>query len=128
MNNNGNDARFDATMRQRHAAAIAQPSARTRAQLQLRLRAVATGQPERATGLRKRHGWPLAAAFAAVLAIAVDLQLQLQSTQQSAPQPVAPPVADSAITDDDTFDTMLDESPDFYLWLASTDADSLAME
>lgn len=123
MNNDTSDTRFDASMRQRHAVAVARPSARTRAQLQQRLRAAMAGQPAPATGLQRR-GWPLAAAFAAVLAVVVSLQLRPQST----PQPVAPTVDSAIVADDAALDTMFDENPDFYLWLASTDADTLALE
>lgn len=121
--NDDNDNRFDAAMRQRHAAAVARPSARTRAQLQQRQRAAMAG---RSAGGMWRRGWPLATAFAAVLAVAVGLQLR----PQPAPQPGVP-ATDLAGADDGgdaAFDTLLDENPDFYLWLASVDADALAVE
>lgn len=124
--NHHDDDRFDAAMRRRHAAAVAQPSARTRAQLQQRLRAALAGPAAPATGVPRRR-WALATAFAAALAIVIGLRPGPHTT----PQPAAP-AADLAAAPDDgrdpAFDSLLDENPDFYLWLASADADTLAVE
>jgi hypothetical protein len=119
MNDSNRDDRFDAAARQQHAIATTRLSARTQAQLQQRRRAAlaaqSAGQPS-----RRHFGWPIAASFAAMLALAVGLQVR----QQSAPSTAAPVVADSG----DNLDTVLDENPDFYVWLASSDANALAME
>ena len=126
--NGFNSRDFDASLRQHHAQAVANLSARTQAQLQLRRRAAAS--PIRHAPLRG-YAWPLAAACAVgVLAIG------LQWRQADIPVPAATPVAvapgstNSAGESADEFDayTMLDEAPDLYLWLASNDAATLAME
>ncbi|GAA4998279.1 hypothetical protein GCM10025793_00430 [Lysobacter lycopersici] len=81
-------------------------------------------KPERRATTR----WPLGAAFAAaaVLAIAIGLR----------PHAVGTPGATSAAATNNTIATTgdvaltapLDRSPDFYAWLASPDAEQLAME
>ena len=133
---NGLDSRdFDASLRQHHAQAVANLSARTQAQLQLRQRAAASpASPIRHVRHAPLRGyaWPLAAACAVgVLAIG------LQWRQADIPVPAATPVAvapgsmnsagESAADEFDAY-TMLDEAPDLYLWLASNDAATLAME
>lgn len=128
MNHDPDEARFDTAMRKRYATALAHPSVRTRTQLRQRLRIATTGQAASAKRARRHHSWALATAFAAALAIVVGLQLLPQRASQIASRPVAAS-ADAAIeTDNDAFDTLLDENPDFYLWLASVDAETLAME
>ncbi|MCS4231636.1 hypothetical protein EDF77_0128 [Stenotrophomonas maltophilia] len=67
----------------------------------------------------RRPAWWMATAFAGIAALGVGLSLQLRSPPSSVPA-VAPMVA--ALESDGT---ALDENPDLYLWLASTD---LAME
>lgn len=114
------DDRFDAAMRQRHALAVDRLSSHTQARLQPRRRpAMATPLPRTATW--QRVGWPVAAAFAAAMAVVVGLQLR--------PAPMSPaPAAAVVAGSDDSLDTVLDENPDFYLWLASRDATAIAME
>lgn len=119
MNDNNRDEHFDAAMRQQHAVAATSLSPRTQAQLQQRRRAAMAAQSTREPS-RRHFGWPIAASFAAVLALAIGLQVW----QQPEPAATAPAVADS----DDDLDTVLDENPDFYLWLASSDANAIAME
>jgi hypothetical protein len=120
---------FDARLRGHHAQAVANLSARSQAQLQLRRRAAAA--PIRHAPLRG-YAWPLAGACAVgVLAIG------LQWRQADMPVPAATPVAvapgstnaagESAADEFEAY-TMLDEAPDLYLWLASNDAATLAME
>ena len=120
---------FDASLRHHHAQAVANLSARTQAQLQLRRRAGAA--PIRHAPLQG-YAWPLAAACAIGM-----LAIGLQWRQADIPVPAATPVAvapggtnaagEAAADEFDAY-TMLDEAPDLYLWLASNDAATLAME
>lgn len=116
---------FDDAMRRRHAAAVAHVSAATQAQLHQRRRAALASPRIAATGLR-RYGWAGAASCALLLALA----LASPTWRQAGVSPVAaPPVAVApTATDDGDPDDVLDENPDFYLWLGSADAQSLAME
>jgi hypothetical protein len=68
--------------------------------------------------------WPLGAAFAAVavLAIAVGLRPHPATPSTTTAAPVV------AATDADDATAPLDRNPDFYAWLASPDAEQLAME
>ena len=119
---NDRDARFDAAMRQLHATAVDRVSGRTQLQLQQRPRPVPAAAPA-----RRRFGWrPLAASFAAVLALMVGVQLWNVPEPSPAGQATMPAATVADTTDD--IDAVLDENPDFYLWLASSDAYALAME
>ena len=127
---NIDDLDFDATLRSHHAQALASISARTQSQLHLRRRTATT--PARHSALRA-FAWPLAAACAAgVLVVGLQWR-QPDSSIRAAASPVA---ASSGTLDttakpsDDEFDayTALDETPELYLWLASSDATTLAME
>lgn len=113
-------ARFDQVIRQHHANAVERISPRARAQLAQRRSAALRGevQPRPAFGLR-HAGF----AFAAVFAVAVGIGL-MPATQTPAPAPM-PQVA---ATTPATSNTILDEDPDFYAWLASTEVQQLAME
>ncbi|MDH5833162.1 hypothetical protein [Luteimonas kalidii] len=116
-------ARFDQAMRAAHADAVAHVSAATLAQLHRRRHAALEAAPARSAR------WRLpAAAFASLLVVAAGLGIGLRPFDDpSAPQ-AAPPVASTTgpgiegVLDD------LDQDPDFYVWLASGDADLLAME
>lgn len=117
-------ARFDQAMRAAHADAVAHVSAATLAQLHRRRRRAAL---DAASARTTRWRLP-AAAFASLLVVAAGLGIGLRSTGDApSPQP-APPVAATTgpgiegVLDD------LDQDPDFYVWLASGDADLLAME
>jgi hypothetical protein len=68
--------------------------------------------------------WPLGAAFAAaaVIALAVGLRLHPEALPQAAPE------ATVAVSGADDATVLLDRNPDFYAWLASPDAEQLAME
>jgi len=71
--------------------------------------------------------WPLGAALAAaaVLAIAIGLRPHSVIAPGATPATTSTPIAaagDIALT------APLDRSPDFYAWLASPDAEQLAME
>jgi hypothetical protein len=106
---------FDDTMRRLHADALAQVSAPTRA----RLRAARTGATGAANRARPGIGWALASGFAAVFALVIGLQLRGPSPTAVTPPPVATVPADDIAFDVDTAVATLDESPDFYLWLAA---------
>jgi hypothetical protein len=129
MNNDNDFAshHFDASLRQHHAQAVASVSARTQAQLQLRRRAAAV--PTRHAPLR--YAWPLAAACAVGM-LAIGLQWRQTDDEVAAPVVVAAPGNTNAAGEpvDGEFEAyaMLDEAPDLYLWLASNDAATLAME
>ncbi len=118
------DARFDRALRAVHADAVAHVSAATMAQLHRRRHAALSGAPARAF-----RGWPLAAAgLASLLVVAVGLGFALRPGD--GPAPSTPAVAGVDANGDGLEEviTDLDESPDFYVWLASGDADLLAME
>src|SRR5688500_13441403 len=125
---NRNDHDFDTSLRDHHAQAVANMSARTQAQLQLPRRAA--GTPTRHTSMRV-FAWPLAAACA-VGVFAIGLQWRQPDTSPPASSVAASPGTTSADDEStaDEFDTYaaLDEAPDLYLWLASNEAATLAME
>ena len=142
------DHPFEAAIRRHHAASLEHLSPRVRAQLQQRRRAALAGQragEDRGARTPWRFALPLAAACA-VGALAIGLNLR-------APEPAAPAVATTtpapaaalpapgtvaavaavanaaADTDDASAGATLEENPDLYVWLASSDADALvAME
>ena len=123
-NQHSDDQRtFDEALRQRHGTAVAHVSARTQAQLQQRRRAaLSASAPGRPHTTMRRFAWPVATSFAAILALAVGMQLRQDPV---APMPVA------TVADDDDLGASfaaLDENPDFYLWLASSDAVAFASE
>ena len=121
--NTGEHAPFDAALRARHAEALEQLSPRVRAQLAQRRHAALRGQ---AQPRARRNGLRYAiAGFAAIGVLGLGLQLQ--------PARIAPPttpatVARTAPTAAPRGDTLLDQDPEFYAWLASPDAQQLAME
>lgn len=140
------DMRFDAALRQQHTQALDLVSAYTAAQLQQRRRAALAGKPARRPVV-VRVGVPVAASFAVVIAVLVGLQLRqpadeaATATDQVAvsapPTPASPTPASpvstpqvstpqaasmpAAIAEDDRLDSVFDEDPDFYLWLASNE-------
>ena len=120
--NTPDHARFDLALQGHHAAALAQLSPQVRAQLAQRRLAATRGE-----GARRGHGVRYAAAaFATLCALAIGLQLRpatLPGQITSADAAVAI-VAAAGRTDS----TMLDEDPEFYAWLASSDAQQIAME
>ena len=117
------DARFDRTMRAVHADAAAHVSAATMAQLHRRRHAALSQAPARTS-----RGWSLAAAgFASLLVVALGVGFALRPGSEPVPPP-ATVVSTNADADLDDAITVLDENPDFYVWLASGDADLLAME
>ena len=125
---NGFHDGFDASLRLVHVQAVANLSPRAQAQLQLRRRAAAA--PVRHAPLR--YAWPVAAACAVgLLAIGLQWRQADITVPGAAPVVVAPGntnAAGEAAADDIDAYAMLDEAPDLYLWLASNDAATLAME
>ena len=114
--------RFDALVRQRHAESLHMLSPSVRAQLVQRRNAAARGQ-----AVARGHGMRIGAASLATLcALAIGLQLR----PAAFPGDVAPvdAAAASVAIDDRANSTMLDEDPEFYAWLASSDAQQVAME
>ena len=118
-NDTARDAAFDAAVRSAHVASLDHVSPRVRAQLVQRRRAALAGDA-RGASHPLRAAWPIAAA-AAIGALAIGL-----SVRAPAPEPAT--VAVTAPTDAATTYDTLDENPDLYVWLASDDAATLAME
>ncbi len=123
MKNTGIDhtENFDRDMRKLHGAAVDHVSPQTLA----RLRAARQAAAQSATRPGHAWRWVAATAFSAVLAVAIGLQF----LPQSAPMSTTPPmVATDATGDYNNSVPTLDENPDLYLWLASAEAEPLAME
>lgn len=124
MNTRPDDDRFDDALRDLHAQAVSQVSAATMAQLHRRRHAALQDAPR-----WRLPRWALATTFASVFALAIGIGFGLQRGDGTQPAPpaivsVAPESADEI---GDAF-ASLDENPDFYVWLASSDATLLAME
>jgi hypothetical protein len=116
---------FDARLRAIHAEAVAATPARIRLQLRPRRSGAASGA---------RRGWSMAAAFAIALVAAGLLWQRPASVAPVVPAAggpavvVAPGPTTDAAPDTADFDeayAALDESPDLYLWLASSDASAM---
>ena len=127
MNNRPNDtgvdgdARFDRTLRQHHATAVDRLSPRVRAQLAQRRNAALRGE-----SVRRNNGFRYAAAsFAAICALAIGLQFGVVPSPSN---PATNTGIASASAPAASHTTMLDEDPEFYAWLASADAQQIAME
>jgi hypothetical protein len=119
---------LDQQARRLHQAALAQVSPQTL----MRLRAARheAGAQAPAAGRARTWRWLTATAFSAVLAVGLGPQW-LPHTPQVTPSPAADAVAqaeDGDLTDELAAPSVLDEDPDLYLWLASADAQPLAME
>lgn len=117
----GRDARFDAAMRARHADALAHVPVHLRWQLRPGAARMRT-QAAPATRANWRGRVALAGALAGLCALAVGLGLR------DAPAPAAPASAIASLAPQDSPVATLDQDPDFYAWLASEDADLVAME
>ena len=113
---NRDDDTFDARLRDtwRNAVDAVPPG------LAWRLRAV----PAQARAERTPVRWPLGAAFAAAAVAALAIGLR----SHPAAIPDAAPVDAAAAIDANDATALLDRNPDFYAWLASPDAEQLAME
>ncbi|CAN5705510.1 hypothetical protein BH23PSE2_BH23PSE2_00130 [soil metagenome] len=122
------DHGLDRVARALHAEALVQLPPRTLAQLRARHDRVRRAPLRRAPTL----GWGLAATAAVtVLAVAFGLRMD-PATPELAPDRrlAALPGAgvDMSESNDRQTYAALDEDPDFYLWLATTDVQPLAME
>lgn len=113
------DDHFDATLRARHQASLERLSPRVQAQLAQRRNAALRGLP-----VRRAHGVRYAAGFAALCALAIGLQFGIMPTPDTSA--MAPATGTASTTTAGA--TMLDEDPEFYAWLASSDAQLVAME
>lgn len=119
MKTEDHDDAFDAAMRGRYRLASERVPPRILAQLRMRARVV---PPSTAWPPGWRAGAAMAGIAAALFAVTFGLNLHRPSS----------PAADRSIVRDAAFDPgasgTLDQDPDFYAWLASADADLLAME
>lgn len=118
------DARFDAHARAAHAGSLEALSPRVRAQLQQRRRAAfaAAGAAGATPAMHRRHGWAWLGAPALALALAFAAPWRTARD----PAPVLPAVASAVASN--AAPATLEQDPDFYLWLASSDAVALASE
>jgi hypothetical protein len=108
---------LDARARLAHAASLERLSPKTQAQLVQRRRRALAAQDEPLA--RPALRW--AVATLAVCAVAIGLLHPPRN-----PAPSAPALA--VTTTPDASADSIDDNPDFYLWLASSDAHSLASE
>jgi hypothetical protein len=111
-----NDLEFDRRARALHARSLAELSPRVRAQLHNRQPAAST----QARLQRPRWSWATAAVFALALAFGMpwkSAQPPVEGASLAQAQATAP-----------TGLATLEQDPDFYLWLASSDAVALASE
>ncbi len=115
------DDSFDRAMRERYLRAAQEVSPSARARLRGDRHAAAHGEriPMR--------GWPMGAVFgglaATVFAVAFGLNFRVGQTLDDSPARNL-----IAAVDDAPGITALDYDPDFYAWLASPDAQLMAME
>lgn len=116
------DEAFDQRMRGLHATALDQLTPQALARLRSARQQAQIAAPSRGHAWR----WVAATAFSAVLAVTLGLQL----LPNSSPTPVVKPIVASTNNDDVYADgvSALDENPDLYMWLASAEAEPLAME
>ena len=114
---------FDHGLKQLHAAAVSHLSPQTLARLRAARHGAVPSAPQRSHAWR----WLAASAFSAVLAVVVGVQFLPPSQSLPSAQPVAAGNNGNDGNDAGNVAT-LEESPDLYLWLASQDAATLAME
>lgn len=125
--NASRDLLFDASVRARHAEALQRLSPRVQAQLAQRRNAALRGQPAAARRAHRLHF--AAAGFATLCALALGLHFQPVPSQ--APGALLPATTTAAPPTHKTTrapSTLLDEDPEFYAWLGSSDARRVAME
>ena len=118
---NDESSRFDAVLRGHHQVSLQQLSPKVRAQLAQRRHAALRGEsPQRS----HRLGFA-AAGFAALCALAIGMQFR--SPPATGPVP-ASMIASTNASASGADSIILDQDPDFYAWLASSDAMQVAME
>ncbi len=123
--------KFDSWARRLHADAVTQLSPQTLARIRAARHAAVGAAP---APVRRGFGWPwlavTATGCAVVLAVALGLRLQAPPEPASAPQAAASevPAVVSPFLDDPDLVATLGEDPDLYLWLASIEAQPVAME
>ena len=127
---NGNTDNFDTHIRARHAAALAQLSPQVQAQLAQRRHAALRGTGIAKPSHRLRFA---AAAFASVCALTVGVQFFPHSQSTVSPATTASVAANPHATTTPTASTArgnaaLEEDPDFYAWLGTSETRQLAME
>lgn len=115
---NSRDDAFDQRLRELHAQAVERLPGRTLLRLQSQTRR-RSNAPRSAL---RRSAWPMAATCAICLVVA-----GLLLRHPAAPTATAPVTNTTNRQADDAY-TALDESPELYVWLASKDTDSLALE
>lgn len=113
---------FDRDMRQLHAAAVTHISPQTLTRLRTARHQAQTTAPQRGHAWR----WVTATAFSAVLAVTIGLQLLPKPASLPAAQPMVAATGNENVYADSM--STLDENPDLYMWLASPEAEPLAME
>lgn len=129
MNTGRHHDEFDRAMRALHGEAVARVS------LPVRRRLRAARDRAGADAPASRFGWPVAGALAAALVLAIALPSRLPAPDTPAPTGIAGadrsgptpstaagPGGGAADASVPTALAALEESPDFYLWLASNDA------
>lgn len=117
---------IDQHARRLHRAAVAQVSPQTL----MRLRAARHDASAQApvAGRTRTWRWLTATAFSAVLAVGLGLQWLPRAPQATTPAVTATVAQGDSLADELAVPSALDEDPDLYLWLASADAQPLAME
>lgn len=119
------DTGFDAQARGLHRASLAQMSPQTL----MRLRSARHEAQRAASEGARPWRWLTATAFSAVLAVGIGLQFLPRTSTAPTPGTATPvAVTDGEAALDEASAGTLDEDPDLYLWLASADAQPLAME
>lgn len=129
MTGHHSDERFDRAMRELHRGALAHLGTDTRRRLRDARSKAGAPSPAR------RFGWPIASACAALFAVAIAWPLRSPPPADPSQRPAAtrtvagmdhaspaPPPAPAAAAEIPLALAALEESPDFYLWLASNDA------
>ena len=114
---NRNDDEFDARLRDTWRTAVDAVPPTTGRRLRPAMRET-----------RAPSHWPLGAALAAAAVLAVAIGLHPHATDAPGADTVATTTTTTNLVASDDSTAVLDRNPDFYAWLASPDAEQLAME